>query len=107
MLWFLARRNAELAALREQLERLTEQMELARRMLREAETVEELDLARSELQRAQAELQFLIRSAKAARGRPLLPVAVTEEIYQRLCEQCHGGRPISAEERERWFGYAA
>ncbi len=107
MFRFLLRRDREMDVLREHVERLTAQMALAQQMIREASTPEELDLGRSELQRAQAELQFLVRSVKLRMGRPLLPVEVTAEIHQRLCEQCHGGRPITADERERWFNHAA
>lgn len=67
-------------------------VETARQMMREARTLEELDLARSALQQAQAEVQHVIRSAKRERGVALRPIAETEQVYRTLWERLKGGR---------------
>lgn len=66
-------------------------VENARQMMREARTLEELDLARSALQQAQAEVQHVIRAAKRERGISLLPIAETEQAYRRLWDRLKGG----------------
>jgi len=71
-------------------------VETARQMMREARTLEELDLARSALQQAQAEVQHVIRTAKRERGVALRPIAETETAYLTLWERLKGGRSRSA-----------
>lgn len=66
-------------------------VENARLMFREARTLEELDLARSALQQAQAEVQHVIRLAKRERGITLQSVAETEQAYRRLWDRLKGG----------------
>jgi hypothetical protein len=68
-----------------------QRVEIARQMMREARTLEELDLARSALQQAQAEVQHVIRLAKRDRGIALKPIAETEQAYQRLWDRLKGG----------------
>jgi hypothetical protein len=55
--------------------------------LREATTLEELDIGRSVLLSARAELQQLIRTAKRERGIALRPIAETEQTYQNMLKQ--------------------
>lgn len=74
-----------------------ERVETARQMLREARSLEELDLARAALQQAQAEVQHVIRSAKRERGVALRPIAETERAYQNLRTRLKG----IGEERSR------
>lgn len=62
----------------------------ARRMLQEAGTLEQLDLARSDLQVAQAQIQHLLRQAKRERGITLRTVAETEEIYRQMRAYMNG-----------------
>lgn len=71
-------------------------VETARQMMREARTLEELDLARSALQQAQAEVQHVIRTAKRERGVALRPIAETEKVYRTLWERLKGGRSRGA-----------
>ena len=71
-------------------------VETAHQMLREARTLEELDLARSALQQAQAEVQHVIRTAKRERGVALRPIAETEKVYLTLWERLKGGHGRSA-----------
>ncbi|MFZ5815151.1 MAG: hypothetical protein ACOY93_07585 [Bacillota bacterium] len=66
--------------MREALDRVTS----AERMLREASSLEQLDLARSAYQSAQAEVQQVIRAAKRERGIALRPIAETEELYRKM-----------------------
>nr|PZN73737.1 MAG: hypothetical protein DIU55_02280 [Bacillota bacterium] len=71
-------------------------VETARQMMREARTLEELDLARSALQQAQAEVQHVIRTAKREQGVALRPIAETEEVYRTLWERLKGRSSRSA-----------
>ncbi len=59
-------------------------LRLAEIQLREAATLEQLDLGRTAMQQALAEVQHLVRQAKADRGIPLRSIAETEEMYQRM-----------------------
>ncbi|WP_374711631.1 hypothetical protein [Symbiobacterium terraclitae] len=68
-----------------------QRVENARQMFREARTLEELDLARSALQQAQAEVQHVIRLAKRERGIALMPISETEQAYRRLWDRIKGG----------------
>jgi len=52
--------------------------------LQEATSLEELDIARTTLQSAQAELQQLVRKSKRDRGIALRPIAETEEMHRNL-----------------------
>ncbi len=73
-------------------------VETAHQMLREARTLEELDVARSALQQAQAEVQHVIRTAKRERGVALRPIAETEQVYRALRERLKGrGSPSDAQ----------
>lgn len=75
------RRRSEFPRMmREALHRL----EMAQHMLREAHSLEQLDLARSSFMQAQAEVQQVIRLAKRERGIALRPVSETEEMYRRM-----------------------
>lgn len=67
-----------------------ERVETARQMMREARSLEELDLARAALQQAQAEVQHVIRSAKRERGVTVRPIAETERAYQNLWARLKG-----------------
>lgn len=75
-----------------------DRVDSARQMLREARTLEELDMARSSLQQAQAEVQHLIRAAKRDQGLTLRPIAETEQLYRRLWDRIQSG---SATRHER------
>lgn len=52
--------------------------------IQEATSLEELDIARTTLQSAQAELQQLVRKVKRDRGITLRPIAETEELHRNL-----------------------
>lgn len=56
----------------------------AERMIQEADCIEQLDIARSALLQAQAEIQQVIRLAKREHGVALRPIAETEEMHRRL-----------------------
>lgn len=62
---------------------------LAELQIREATTVEDLDIGRSGLIAAWAEVQQLVRTAKRERGIPLRPVAETEELHRRMRDFMH------------------
>lgn len=68
--------------MREALERI----HAAEQMMREAHSLEQLDLARSAYQSAQAEVQQVIRTAKRERGIALRPIAETEELHRKMRE---------------------
>lgn len=57
---------------------------MAEHMLQEAGSLEQLDLARSAMQSAQAEVQQVIRLAKRERGIALRPIAETEELHRKM-----------------------
>lgn len=57
---------------------------LAELQIREATTVEDLDIGRSSLLAAWAEVQQLVRTAKRDRGIALRPVSETEEMHRKL-----------------------
>lgn len=61
-----------------------QRMRLAELQIREATTLEDLDIGRSALLACQAEIQQLIRSAKRERGMTLRPIAETEEMHRNL-----------------------
>lgn len=63
-----------------------DQMNTAERMVREADTLEQLEIARAALQQAQAEVQRVIRMAKRDRGIALRPIAETEALHKQLRE---------------------
>lgn len=74
--------------LREALDRVR----TAELLMREATTFEQLDVARSALSSAQAELQQLIRSAKREQGIALRPVMENEEMHRQM--QDYMGRAV-------------
>jgi|GEM_PF-6576880 len=53
-------------------------------LIQESATLEQLDVARSALLSAQAEVQQVIRAAKRERGIALRSIAETEEIHRRM-----------------------
>ncbi len=57
---------------------------VAELQIKEATAVEDLDIGRSALLAAWAEVQQLIRTAKRDRGISLRPVAETEEMHRKL-----------------------
>lgn len=73
----------------------------AERMLREAGSLEQLDLARSAHQSAQAEVQQVIRSAKRERGIALRPIAETEELHRKLRDSMNTHKPEPRGSRRR------
>ncbi|MFZ5822911.1 MAG: hypothetical protein ACOY94_01000 [Bacillota bacterium] len=73
----------------------------AERMLREAGSLEQLDLARSAHQSAQAEVQQVIRAAKRERGIALRPIAETEELHRKLRDLMHGQKSQERPSRRR------
>ena len=74
------------AAMRSALRRLRQ----AEVQMQEAASLEQLDLGRTAMQQALAEVQHLVRQAKADRGIPLRSIAETEEMYQRLLTHLTG-----------------
>lgn len=69
---------------------------IAELQIREATTVEDLDIGRSQMMAAWAEVQQLIRTAKREQGIAVRPVSETEELYRNLRE--HMKRPRRAQE---------
>lgn len=61
-----------------------QRMRLAELQIKEATTLEDLDIGRSALLACQAEIQQLIRAAKRERGITLRPIAETEEMHRNL-----------------------
>jgi hypothetical protein len=57
---------------------------LSELQIKEATTVEDLDIGRSTLLQAWAEVQQLVRTAKRDRGISVRPVAETEEMHRKL-----------------------
>lgn len=92
------RRRSEFPRMmREALHRL----EMAQHMLREAHSLEQLDLARSTFMHAQAEVQQVIRLAKRERGIALRPVSETEELYRRMRDHMKASLTDRAHQRRR------
>jgi hypothetical protein len=57
---------------------------MAELQLREATSLEELDIARSSILSGQAEIQQLVRTAKRERGISVRPISETEETYKTM-----------------------
>lgn len=74
-----------------------ERIRVAELQMREATSLEELDVGRSALKAAQAELVQLIRTVKRERGVAVRPVAECEEAHRQILDnlsaQARGQRP--------------
>lgn len=57
---------------------------MAELQIHEATTLEDLDIGRSALLAAQAEVQQLVRSAKRERGITVRPISETEELHRNM-----------------------
>lgn len=57
---------------------------MAELQIKEAKTIEELDVGRSAMAAAWAEVQQLVRTAKRDRGIAVRPVAETEELHRQM-----------------------
>lgn len=75
--------------------RALERIRVAEVQMREATSLEELDVGRSALKAAQAELVQLIRTVKRERGLAVRPVAECEEAHRQMLET------MSAQARQR------
>jgi hypothetical protein len=80
-------RNPLLEIYEAQMDEALERLRLAERLMREAGTLEDLDIGRTIFQSAQAEVSQLIRLAKKERGIALRPVAEVEERFDQLMHQ--------------------
>ncbi|HEY8346741.1 MAG TPA: hypothetical protein VIL07_05610 [Symbiobacteriaceae bacterium] len=78
--WRREKRPSEQDLMQQTLQRIR----TAELQMQQATSLEELDIARTALQSAQAELQQLIRAAKRERGITLRPIAETEELHRNL-----------------------
>lgn len=78
------RRVPALEEHRNRMRQVLQRIAVSRLQLSEAASLEELDIARSSLQAALAELQIIIRTAKTDAGLELRPVQEVEEEYRRL-----------------------
>lgn len=65
---------------------------LAELQIREARSVEELDIGRSTLQAAWAEVQSIIRTAKRDRGLTVRTIEETESMFQKMRDHFHHRR---------------
>lgn len=88
----------------ESMRQALDRMAAAQRMIQEAVTLEQLDLARSDIAAAQAQLQQVIRQAKRDRGIALRPISETEEIHRRIRESINTPEPARASKRGRGAG---
>ncbi len=68
----------------EHMEEALRRVRIARLQITEATTIEELDIGKSNLQMAFAEVQRVVRLAKADAGLELRPVEEVEERYRRM-----------------------
>lgn len=80
---------------REQMQAALAKLRVAEMQLAAATSLEELDLGRSALQQAYAEVQHLVRSAKREQGVPLRTINECEEMHRNLVESLHGRRSRS------------
>jgi len=62
---------------------------LAELQIREARSVEELDIGRSTLQAAWADVQAIVRTAKRDRGVPLRSIEETETLFRKMRDHFH------------------
>lgn len=81
------KRNPLLEIYESQLDEALERLRLAERLMREAGTLEDLDIGRTQFQSAQAEVSQLIRLAKKERGIALRPISEVEERFDQLMHQ--------------------
>ena len=63
-----------------------QRIRMAELQIQEACSLEDLDVGRSELLAAQAEVQQLVRGAKRERGIAVKPIAQNEEEYHKLID---------------------
>lgn len=80
-------RNPLLEIYEAQLDEALERLRLSERLMREAGTLEDLDIGRTIFQSAQAEVSQLIRLAKQERGIALRPISEVEERFNQLLHQ--------------------
>jgi hypothetical protein len=87
--WFgpKEKRNPLLEIYEAQMDEALERLRLAERLIQEAGTLEDLDIGRTILQSAQAEVSQLIRLAKQERGIAVRPIEEIEERYNQLLHQ--------------------
>lgn len=78
------KRNPLLAIYEAQLDEALERLRLAERLIQEAGTLEDLDIGRTILQSAQAEVSQLIRLAKKECGIALRPISEVEARFDQL-----------------------
>lgn len=69
-----------------------EKVRTAELQIAQAGTLEELDLGRSALQQARAEVQHIIRAAKREQGLPLRTISDCEDLHRQLQERLFGRR---------------
>ena len=62
---------------------------LSELQIRESRSVEELDIGRSTLQAAWADVQSIVRTAKRDRGIPLRSVEETEGLFRQMRDHFH------------------
>lgn len=80
-------RNPLLDIYESQMDEALERLRLAERLMKEAGTLEDLDIGRTIFQSAQAEVSQLIRLAKKERGIALRPISEVEERFDQLMHQ--------------------
>jgi len=76
--------TAEAGDYRAMMDDALRRIRLSELQIKEAATVEDLDIGRSTLLQAWAEVQQLVRTAKRDRGISVRPVAETEEMHRKL-----------------------
>lgn len=84
---------------RARMQNALERMRLAEMQIAQAKELEELDMGRTALQQAFAEVQHLIRAAKRERGIPVRAVGDSEEIYRSVVDTIAGRRGQGAAHR--------
>lgn len=78
--------QARLRQYRELMQAALERVRLAELQIAQATELDELDMGRTALQQAYAEVQHLIRAAKREQGIPVRGVGESEEIHQQVLD---------------------
>lgn len=86
------RRGPERVDYRARMQAALERVRIAELQIAQATEIEELDMGRTALQQAFAEVQHLIRAAKRERGIPLRPIGESEAIHRQVVDTIAGRR---------------
>ncbi len=90
---------------RERMYRALDRMRTAELQIAQATDLEDLDMGRTALKQAFAEVQHIIRSAKREQGIPLRSIGESEAIYQKIMDTIAGHQNSGLEKIYHSMGF--